>query len=82
MTDDARVPAPSPSEGEPRDPSRLLPVPVTRALPARVVRREVCPRDPLHPVALRADGAMWCRGCDEAFYPQAAIWSAIMTAAA
>jgi len=82
MSDDTPTPAPLPAEDEPRDRSRLLPVPVTRALPAKVVPRDVCPRNQLHPVALRADGAMWCRGCDEAFYPQVTIWNAIMTAAA
>jgi hypothetical protein len=49
-----------------------------RLLPARVVPRAVCPRDALHPVTHRADGAIWCRGCDEAFYPQLAIWKVIM----
>ena len=82
MSDDARTPAPSPSDEEPGDQSRLLPVPVARSLPARVVPRDVCPRNQLHAVALRADGAMWCRGCDEAFYPRVAIWDSIMTAAA
>ena len=82
MRDDARTPAPSPSDDESADRSRLLPVPVARALPAPVAERDVCPRNRVHPVALRADGAMWCRGCDEAFYPQVAIWNAIMTAAA
>ena len=82
MSDDTPTPAPLPAEDEPRDRSRLLPGPVTRALPAKVVPRDVCPRNQLHAVALRADGAMWCRGCDEAFYPQVTIWNAIMTAAA
>ena len=78
MSDDPRTPAPSPSE-EPVDSSRLLPVPVPRALPVKLVPRDVCPRNQLHAVALRPDGAMWCRGCDEAFYPQVTIWDSIMT---
>jgi hypothetical protein len=81
MSDDARTPSPAPGE-DPADRSRLLPVPVSRALPVRVIPRDVCPRNPLHAVALRADGAMWCRGCDEAFYPQAAIWTSVMSAVA
>ena len=81
MSDDARIPAPSPSE-EPADRSRLLPVPLARALPVKLVPRDVCPRNQLHAVALRPDGAMWCRGCDEAFYPQVTIWDAVMSAAA
>lgn len=32
---------------------------------------EVCPRDLAHVVSVRADGAKWCRACDEAFYPAA-----------
>ena len=81
MSDDAHTPAPSPS-GEPAEPSRLLPVPVARALPVKVVPRDVCPRDQRHAVALRPDGAMWCRGCDEAFYPQVTIWDSIMSVVA
>ena len=83
MSEDVRSPVPSPSEDEPRDgPSRLLPVPLVRALPVKSVPRDQCPRNPLHPVALRPDGAMWCRGCDEAFYPQVTIWDSIMTVVA
>ena len=82
MSDEPHSPVPSPSQGEPREPSRLLPVPVARALPVKRVPRDVCPRNPLHAVALRADGAMWCRGCDEAFYPQVTIWDSIMTVVA
>ncbi len=54
----------------------LLPVPVDRSrlLPVPISRRETCPRDPRHAVRLRADGVIWCRGCDEAFYPQSLIW--------
>jgi hypothetical protein len=81
MSDDAPPPASLPAD-ESLDPSRLLPVPVARALPAKVVPRDVCPRNQLHAVALRADGAMWCRGCDEAFYPQGAIWEVLMSVAA
>ena len=81
MSEDARTPSPAPGE-DPADRSRLLPVPVSRALPVKVVPPEVCPRNALHAIALRADGAMWCRGCDEAFYPQVAIWNTVMSAAA
>lgn len=31
-----------------------------------------CPRFADHPISRRADGAIWCRGCDEAFYPSTA----------
>jgi hypothetical protein len=82
MRDDARIPASSRADDELRDPSRFLPVPVVRSLPVKVTPRDVCPRNHLHPVALRPDGAMWCRGCDEAFYPQVTIWDAITSAAA
>src|SRR5687768_17603373 len=82
MSDDVCSPVPTPSEDEPREASRLLPVPLVRALPVKLVPRDVCPRNPLHAVALRADGAMWCRGCDEAFYPQVTIWDSIMAVAA
>ena len=81
MSDDVGTPPSSPSE-EPADHSRLLPVPLVRALPVKRVERDVCPRNPSHAVALRADGAMWCRGCDEAFYPQVTIWDSIMTVVA
>lgn len=77
MTDDAQTPAPRPADEDSLDSSRLLPVPVARALPVKVTPSDVCPRNPLHRVALRADGAMWCRGCDEAFYPQFAIWNSV-----
>ena len=51
----------------------------SRLLPVRVIPRGVCPRNHLHPVTLRGDGAMWCRGCDEAFYPQAVVWGSLAT---
>lgn len=82
MSDDAPTDSAPPAGDDPADRSRLLPVQVARALPVRVDARDVCPRNELHSVALRADGAMWCRGCDEAFYPQVTIWNAIMSAAA
>ena len=82
MSDDVRTPASSPSEEEPRHRSRLPPVPLVRALPVKLVPRHVCPRNQLHAVALRPDGAMWCRDCDEAFYPQVTIWDSIMTVVA
>ena len=66
-------------------PNRPLPrlrLPTKSALPVKRVPRDVCPRNPLHAVAHRADGAMWCRGCDEAFYPQVTIWDAITTVVA
>ena len=81
MSDDARTPSSSPAD-ESSDRSRLLPVPVARALPVKLAARDVCPRNELQSVSLRADGAMWCRGCDEAFYPEVTIWNAIMNAAA
>src|SRR5688500_10542342 len=81
MSDDVRTPPSSPSE-EPADRSRLLPVPLVRALPVKSVARDGCPRNPSHAVALRADGAMWCRGCDEAFYPQVTICDSITTVVA
>ncbi|MBW3630318.1 MAG: hypothetical protein KY464_13600 [Gemmatimonadetes bacterium] len=82
MSDHAQTSSSYPADDDSADRSRLLPVPMTRALPVKVVARDVCPRNELHSVALRADGAMWCRGCDEAFYPQVAIWNVIMNAAA
>jgi hypothetical protein len=83
MSDDARPNLSVPSDDESPAGSRLLPVPVTPgALPALVPAGDVCPRNRGHAVALRADGAMWCRGCDEAFYPHADIWNAITSAAA
>ena len=68
-------PAPAMRDQLPERPAERAP---SRLLPVRVVPRAVCPRDQLHPVSHRADGAIWCRGCDEAFYPQATIWGAIM----
>lgn len=35
-----------------------------------------CPRDPAHAAVVRADGALWCRACDQAFYPTAEEWDA------
>jgi hypothetical protein len=37
-----------------------------------------CPRDLGHPINLRADGALWCHSCDEAFYPHVALWESVM----
>lgn len=53
-----------------RAPSRLLPV--------RFPARAACPRNHVHAVSLRSDGAIWCLGCDEGFYPQVTIWDSIM----
>jgi hypothetical protein len=74
MSDDAFTPAPPSSEEAVPVGSRLLPV--------RVIPGDVCPRNAQHTVALRPDGAMWCRGCDEAFYPHATIWPTLTSAAA
>ena len=82
MSDENRTPASSRADDGSSERSRLLPVPVVRALPVKVVPRDVCPRNAGHAVAVRGDGAMWCRGCDEAFYPQVTIWDAVMSAAA
>ena len=68
MSDNEFIPGPVPTD-EPVDFSRLLPV--------HVADRDVCPRNHLHPVAVRADGAMWCRGCDEAFYPEVVLWESL-----
>lgn len=43
---------------------------------------EGCPRDRGHRSAGRADGAVWCLHCDEAFYPRAAEWDAALRALA
>lgn len=67
---DEELPAPTPSP--PADAPSAI-VPARRFLPVRVVPRAACPRDQLHAVAHRADGAIWCRGCDEAFYPLGAV---------
>jgi hypothetical protein len=40
------------------------PVPWLPALAA-----DGCPRNLSHSVSLRSDGAMWCLGCDEGFFP-------------
>jgi hypothetical protein len=47
-----------------------------------VVPRGACPRDLTHRVSLRADGAMWCLACDEAFYPHDAVLGEMMGLAA
>lgn len=43
----------------PNEPAPVLFAPVTDA----------CPRDLSHQISLRKDGAMWCLGCDEGFFP-------------
>ena len=68
MSDNEFIPGPVPID-ESVEFSRLLPVPV--------VERDVCPRNHRHPVAVRPDGAMWCRGCDEAFYPELVLWESL-----
>ncbi|HET8656179.1 MAG TPA: hypothetical protein VFL93_11735 [Longimicrobiaceae bacterium] len=65
------------SEPAPRRPLALLPPP--RPI---VVPRGACPRDLTHRVSLRADGAMWCLACDEAFYPHDAVLGEMMGLAA
>ena len=62
----APVPAPLPYGGIPGTSIVLRP---TRAV---VPREAGCPRDDAHPITRRADGAIWCRGCDEAYYPSTA----------
>lgn len=42
----------------------------------------VCPRDAAHPVSHRGDGALWCRGCDEGFFPVVPGWEWALTGAA
>ena len=37
---------------------------------ARRAADPVCPRQAGHPVSRRADGALWCRACDEGFFPR------------
>lgn len=44
----------------------------------RVTPHAACPRDLDHPINLRSDGALWCHACDEAFYPQVALWASVM----
>ena len=51
--------APAPLEALPDEPPAPDAGPVTDA----------CPRDLAHPISLRGDGAMWCRACDEGFFP-------------
>lgn len=37
-----------------------------------------CPRGADHETTLRADGALWCLRCDEAFYSRAPEWDAAL----
>ena len=60
---------------------RPLPVPIRRALPVPVRPRAACPKVAAHPVAQRWDGALWCRGCDQAFFPRVAEWDRVLGAA-
>lgn len=48
---------------------------------ALVALEPTCPRDAEHLVSHRKDGAMWCRGCDRAYYPSVAEWSAALATA-
>ena len=50
-----------------------------RLLPVLVATRDVCPRDSLHAVKVRADGAVWCLVCDEGFFPAMVIWSMLLS---
>lgn len=55
--------------------------------PAQAVRPsepspDRCPRSPEHTVHLRGDGAKWCRGCDQAFFPTLPEWASDRVAAA
>ena len=74
---------------------RADPAPVARRLPAHaaapawgpaqpgVVPAGVCPRGIGHPVLHRKhDDAVWCLVCDEAFYPQGAIFASVTGEAA
>lgn len=45
---------------------------VLRPLRALVPVEPGCPRSGEHPIIRRADGAFWCRACDEAYYPTTA----------
>ena len=45
---------------------------VLRSARSLVPREPGCPRDQAHRITRRADGAIWCRGCDEAYYPSTA----------
>jgi hypothetical protein len=68
----------------PVEPARPLPV-LARArtlLPAHVVPRGVCPRNLMHRVSLRGDGALWCHACDEGFFPEGTILRALTGLAA
>lgn len=58
---------------------RSLPAPGRRPLPAPVQPRAGCPKVGSHPVALRPDGAVWCRACDQGFFPRVAEWDRILT---
>ena len=77
--DSSFAPRPVTEEARHVTPAERNSVGSSRFLPVRAIPRGVCPRNHLHPVTLRGDGAMWCRGCDEAFYPQAAIWGSLAT---
>lgn len=65
----------------PAPPRRSLPVPVRRLLPVPVELRPGCPKVSTHPVALRSDGAVWCRGCDQAFFPRVPEWDRVLARA-
>lgn len=65
----------------PPSPRRSLPVPVRRLLPVPVHPRPGCPKVSAHPVALRPDGAVWCRGCDQAFFPRVPEWDRVLASA-
>ena len=41
-----------------------------------------CPRQDLHLVTIREDGAIWCHPCDEAFYPSGAMWQSLLATSA
>ena len=70
MSDEDLFPGPTPTDDQAVDSSRLLPV--------RVTRSNACPRHEDHSVSVRSDGAIWCRGCDEAFYPADVIWASLV----
>lgn len=60
---------------------RALPGPIRRGLPAPLHVRPECPKVASHPVALRSDGAVCCRACDQGFFPGAPEWDRIIAGA-